>query len=384
MAMKYRNLFPALLSRKSRTPEAAKDSPRLIDGMDQPIQTQLSPADVVDGYQAILGREPENGQVIEHHQELGDRIALLVALVRSAEFQSRLNAFRRQDNGIKIEELDQVAADFERGDGDRWRGRSLTLPNWFDTTLDPLGSDYSRQMLRLWETITGRQGYDPLRNEDTPEIAELDAIYKPAFYASGDSQFAGAQLMAMGHIIMRSGIRPGDRVLEYGAGFGQTALALARLGASVDTVDVNAHFCNAVATAAARYSVDLKPHVGQFGLNPSGIANAYSLIFFYESFHHCIDFKEFISKLPMLLKESGRIILAGEPIFDHLCPELPYLWGFRLDWENVAVMRIRGWLELGFQKNFLLSLFDQSGFRCNHYHDPNSHWAQVYEFQRRL
>ncbi|MFZ5705447.1 MAG: class I SAM-dependent methyltransferase [Pseudomonadota bacterium] len=325
-------------------------------------------------------REPENDDVIEHHRLFAEKIELLTALVRSDEYRARVDRFRHDDRGFHMEDLDEVAADFQRGNGERWRGRSLILPDWFDTNLDPLDAAYCQQMLRLWEAITARKGYDPLLNEDTPEIAELDAIYKPAFYASGESHFAGAQMMAMGHIIMRSGVRPGDRVLEYGAGFGQTALALARLGARVDTVDVNPHFCKAVATAADHYSVELNPHVGQFGFNPAGASNAYSLIFFYESFHHCIEFNTLIPQLPSLLADRGKVILAGEPIFEQLCPDLPYLWGFRLDWENVAVMRIRGWLELGFQRDFLLALFARSGFACSYHGDPNSHWAQVYEF----
>jgi len=350
--------------------------------LNQTIASRVTRDDVIAGYRAILVREPENDDVIEHHRCFGEKAELLTALVQSDEYKARLDAFRHDERGFRIEELDTVATDFQRGEGERWRGRSLILPEWFDTNLDPLSPAYYQQMLRLWEAITGRKGYDPLLNEDTPEIADLDAIYKPAFYASGDSQFAGAQIMAMGHIIMRSGIRPGDRVLEYGAGFGQTALALARLGARVDTVDVNPHFCKAVSTAAERYSVDLTSHVGQFGFNPSGDANAYSLILFYESFHHCIAFDKIIPKFSSLLTDNGKIILAGEPIFNQLCPDLPYLWGFRLDWENVAVMRIRGWLELGFQRDFLLALFARSGFACSEHSDPNSHWAQVYEFRQ--
>ncbi len=363
-----------------RAASAASDEPG--PPLMQPDHGHVTRDDVIAGYRAVLARAPENDDVIEHHRCFEENIGLLTALVRSDECKARVDAFRHDGRGFHIEDLDEVAADFQRGDGERWRGRSLILPEWFETGLDPLGSDYYQQMLRLWEAITARKGYDPLLNEDTPEIADLDAIYKPAFYASGDSHFAGAQMMAMGHIIMRSDIRPGDRVLEYGAGFGQTALALARLGARVDTVDVNPHFCKAVATAAERYSVDLNPHLGQFGFNPSGVNSAYSLIFFYESFHHCIEFNSLIPQLPSLLADQGKVILAGEPIFEQLCPDLPYLWGFRLDWENVAVMRIRGWLELGFQRDFLLALFARSGFACTHYSDPNSHWAQIYEFRQ--
>lgn len=343
----------------------------------------ISRDDVIDGYRAILGREPENDLVIDHHRHFETRADLFAALTRSTEFKDSFRTRFTSEKSITLDMLDEVALDFQRGEHDRWRGHSLSLPDWFDPSLDPGGAAYRDQMLKLWEAITNRSGYSAADNEDTPEIADLDAVFRPAFFASGDSQFAGGQLMAMGHILMRSGIGPGQRVLEYGAGFGLTALSLARLGAKVDTVDINPAFCRAVQTASDRYQVDLTPHVGEFGFNPAGTANAYDLIFFYESFHHCLDFEQLVPKLRELLTPTGRVILAGEPIFDRFCPDLPYSWGFRLDWENVAVMRIRGWLELGFQKDFLIGKFDRAGFDCTLHSDPNSHWAQVYEFRQR-
>jgi 2-polyprenyl-3-methyl-5-hydroxy-6-metoxy-1,4-benzoquinol methylase len=339
--------------------------------------------DVIAGYRVILGREPENEQVIEHHRHFASRSDLFTALLQSDEFRDSYRQRLAAPKVITLDQLDEVAADFQRGDRERWQGHSLQLPDWFDVTLDPAGQAYLDQMLRLWEAITNRSGYQAASNEDTPEIGDLDAVFRPAFYASGDTSFAGGQLMAMGHILMRSGISPGQRVLEYGAGFGLTALSFARLGAKVDTVDINPAFCRAVRTSADRYQVDLHPHVGEFGHNPAGVPGAYDLIFFYESFHHCLDFERVIPKLRELLTPTGRILMAGEPIFDVLCPDMPYLWGFRLDWENVAVMRIRGWMELGFQKDFLVGRFDRAGFDCAEYRDPNSHWAQVYSFSQR-
>lgn len=287
---------------------------------------------------------------------------------------------RRQE--MTLDDLDSAALDFQIGNLDGWHGHVLALPSWFEHSQSPTSQAFRNQMLRLWSAITGRTTYSPVEHEDTPEIADADALVRPAFYASSDLHYAGAQIIAMGHIVMRSGLVAGDRVLEYGAGFGQTALALARLGAHVDTVDINPAFCKVVKRSAEHFLASLTPHQGEFGLNPAGNDNAYKLVLFYESFHHCFDFFSLIEKLPSLLAPGGRVILAGEPIFDEHCPELPYPWGFRLDWENVAVMRHRGWMELGFQREFLLDLFAQAGFTCRVYTDPNSHWATIYQFQQ--
>jgi SAM-dependent methyltransferase len=343
----------------------------------------VSRIEVINAFKALLGREPESAKVIDDHLHFETLAELCAALARSTEFQDNFRNRYGVEKLLNVDQLDEAVAAFERNDRQRFSGFSLRLPEWFDATIHPDSAAYRKQILRFWEAITARSGYDPTAHEDTPEIAQLDAIYRPAFYATSDTLFAGGQIMATGHILMRSGIGAGQRVLEYGAGFGQTALAFARLGAKVDTVDINPAFCQAVKTSAERYQVDLNPHVGPFGFNPAGEAHAYDLIFFYESFHHCLDFQTLIPQLRDLLAPGGRVILAGEPIFDGYCPELPYQWGFRLDWENVAIMRLRGWLELGFQKAFLLDHFSRAGFDCTQHSDPNSHWAQVYEFRLR-
>lgn len=261
-------------------------------------------------------------------------------------------------------------------------GRCFAVPDWLDVELDPGSAEFRAQQLRFWREITGRVTYDPVADEDTPEIAGLDAIYRPAFYATGDAYEAGRHLLAMGHILMRSGVKAGDRVIEYGAGFGQNALALARLGAKVDTVDIAEGFCVAVTAQAERYATDLTAWKAPFGFNPASHDGAYDLILFYESFHHCLEFADVIPRLAAMLKPGGRILLSGEPIVRHPHPLMPYPWGIRLDWENIAVMRQRGWMELGFREDFLIRRFLDAGLSWRLWSDPHAHNAQVYEFRR--
>ncbi len=258
----------------------------------------------------------------------------------------------------------------------------LQLPEWFDLSLDADSKAFRDQQIQFWREITKRTEYDPFADEDTPEVGALDAIYRPAFYSTGNAYEAGLHLLAMGHILLRSGIREGDRVLECGAGFGQNALAFARLGAKVDTIDVGAGFCSMFRQSAERYNVDLTPHQVPFGSNPAGEDGAYDLILFYESFHHCLDFKDVIPKLRDMLKPGGRIMLAGEPISTGPEENMPYPWGIRLHWTNVAVMRQRGWMELGFQQSYLIRQFANAGLSWRLYPDPNAETAQVYEFKR--
>lgn len=347
----------------------------------------LTRLDVIQAYQSLLGRAPESEAVIEDHRRFGSTAELIAAVIGSREYQDR---FAREHGlaaadrpSFPLERMDEAVAVYQAGPGPvqaEFAGSVLALPDWFDHALDPDGEPYRAQMLRLWAAITGRADYDPDTHEDTPEVAAQDALYRPAFYATRDVWFAGSQIMAMGHILVRSGVTADARILEYGAGFGQTALAFARMGAKVDTVDINPAFCRAVGAAAERYRVDLTPHCRPFGYNPAGEDHAYDLVFFYESFHHCLDFAGMIRALPRLLKPGGRVLLAGEPIFPAPAPDMPYPWGFRLDWENVAIMRTRGWLELGFRRDYLVRHFEEAGFAWHFHEDVNSHWAKIYEF----
>lgn len=254
----------------------------------------------------------------------------------------------------------------------------VALPDWFDHALDPGSAAWRDQQLRLWRAITGRARYDAGVDEDAPEVAAVDpALWAPLY---GDTRVAGGHMMALGHLLLRSDLPARARVLEYGAGFGQIALAFARLGHDVETVDINPGFAAAVLLQANRYRVSLTPHVARFGFNPAGVPGAYDLIYFYESFHHCLDFLAVVPKLRAMLRPGGKVLLAGEPVFAGADAYMPYPWGIRMDADNLAVMRERGWMELGFQERFLLDVFAQAGFAGQVFPCENSHWARLYAF----
>lgn len=261
---------------------------------------------------------------------------------------------------------------------------SFQLPSDFNHTLPPLSDAYQAQQLRLWSVITQREHYQPEIDEDTPEIAYADAIHRPGFYAAGDSFLAGDHLMALGHILRQSALKAGQRALEYGAGFGQIALAFARCGVQVDTVDINKFFSDVINKAAAHHNAPLTAHVGPFGFNPAGHDEAYDLIYFYESFHHCFDFKQVIPMLFKMLKPGGKVFMAGEPIAQGPTSWMPYPWGIRLDGECISIMRHRGWMELGFQEDFLISVFEANGFVFKKYPLEQFHYCPIYSFERPL
>ncbi len=271
-----------------------------------------------------------------------------------------------------IDVITETALRVGNAPGSEWddfRNSYLALPGWFDFGLDPIGDAYKNQQRRLWRELAGRDSeYDPHRDEGfRPPPHEIDPLRFPGGFIRRDENAVAEMadhVIANGMILKHSGLKPGAWALEYGAGFGQTALTLARLGVNVDTVDICPLCCGYVKMQADFFGVNMHPFEGVFGMNPRG-NRKYDLIYFYESFHHCIEFNDLIKKIRNFLTPNGKVLLAGEPIKgpDNLYPPyLPYPWGLRLEAFTIVAIRDKGWLELGFRENFITNLFTNHGF----------------------
>lgn len=274
------------------------------------------------------------------------------------------------------------------GQGPEWdayRHAHMHLPRWFRRGLDPYSSAYAEQQHRLWRLVAGvDRDYDAGEDEREFGWDDADAIRAPGFWARRDRLAIGAasdHVIATGMLLKHSGLVAGDHALEYGAGFAQSALALARLGVEVDTVDISEAFCRFVREQAAFHNVPLRAHHGRFGEAPVA-GRRYRLIWFYESFHHCVDFLAVLPRLDALLDEGGRIILGGEPVVEREYAAVPYPWGVRLHAEVAAVMRQTRWFELGFSEDFLHDLFQRHGYLGQRIDCEPSQFGRLYIFKR--
>ncbi len=294
-------------------------------------------------------------------------------------------AWFRAEDIERIHDVYYSAGPGVGGPWDAFRDAHLILPEWFVRGLDPWGDAYARQQHRLWSVMSGVElPYEPVRDErEEAAWSQVDPLREPGFYSRRDRlaiSSAADHLLASGMILQHSGLQAGDWALEYGAGFAQTSLALARLGVNVDTVDISPMLCEAVRLQAAHFQVPLSAFEGCFGDAPRA-NQRYQLIFFYESFHHCVDFLRVVPRLHRLLAPGGRVILAGEPIVDHESPAFPYPWGVRLHSEVAAVMRRTGWFELGFSESFLHELFRRFGFTARRVECAPSAFGRLHIFE---
>jgi len=267
---------------------------------------------------------------------------------------------------------------------DAYRDAHMRLPGWFQHGLDPWSTEYRAQQHRLWRLVAGvDREYDPARDEADVGWDGADPIRLPGFYRRRDPLAVAAaadHFFATSMLLKHCGLKAGDRALEYGAGFGQTALALARLGVHVDTVDISARFCDFIRQQAEFFRVPLVPHQGLFGFHPRP-GEKYQLIWFYESFHHCVEFPQVVPLLRAMLAPGGKVLLGGEPVVDATHVAVPYPWGVRLHSEVAVVMRETGWFELGFTEAFLREVFERSGFVAARFDCGPSLFGRLYAFE---
>ena len=298
----------------------------------------------------------------------------------------------RRTGRFGVDDIELLRSTFEKydlGEGTPWddfRDACFELPPWFEPGLDPRSQEYSAQQKRLWGVLAGvAREYDPAIDEREAPFPTVDHARSPGHFVRRDPNAVRAvadHFIATGMIMKHCNVKPGDWALEYGAGFAQTSLQLARLGVNVDTVDISSAFCQAVRDQAELFRVPLTAFHGHFGWNPRG-QQKYDLILFYESFHHCLEFLDVVPKLKQHLAPGGRIVLAGEPVVPRESAAVPYPWGLRLHSSVVAVIRQYRWFELGFTEDFLFEVFANAGFSASRMACDVSTCGEGYVFSHR-
>ena len=228
----------------------------------------------------------------------------------------------------------------------------------FDTDLptDPFSSAYRQRQMELYLKLHGKQ-YQ-VTNESTPFDSKALAV-KPFPYLHESAALVGDQLMGIGFLIKAMNLPSGSRILEFGPGWGNTSIALAKMGYHVTAIDVEPNFVDLLVERARLEGIStLDARVGQFFDVETLEAHSFDAILFYECFHHCDDHLRLIAGFDRVLATDGLVCFAAEPILD----DFPIPWGLRMDGESLWAISKNGWMELGFQTDYFQKALGRFGW----------------------
>jgi SAM-dependent methyltransferase len=221
---------------------------------------------------------------------------------------------------------------------------------------DPWSAEYRDAQFDLYSRISSRTGYTT-----SNEISGFAVDPRIPFpYYTQSSTTVGDQLMALGYLIKTMRLPSNSSILEFGPGWGNTTIALARMGYDVTAVDIDTNFVQLIQDRADLLGLTVDARVGEFS-DASSIDRQYDAVLFYECFHHCSDHIQLLTSLHRLIKPGGRVFLAAEPILESF--HAP--WGVRLDGESLWAIRENGWLELGFTESYFIEACARSGWEAS-------------------
>ncbi len=234
------------------------------------------------------------------------------------------------------------------------------------TASDPFGSDYANWVMASYRRVAGVDACEPLAPE-VDDDGQTDLRLAQCFpFGTGDPGFTGRYMSGVGMILAELDLPPGSRVVEYGAGWGHVAATLARAGYQVTCVDSEATFLHLAQREAESLGCVVATHQGALGDRPyaPGEPGAAAVVFF-ETFHHAFDHLDVLHRVRReVLQPGGVLVLAAEPVHS----TFPNPWGLRPDGNALWAVRRKGWMELGFQEDYLLRALLREGFLVSRTH----------------
>ncbi len=224
-----------------------------------------------------------------------------------------------------------------------------------DVPEDPFGSEYKQTQFALYERLHGK----PYATSHEHSPMDIEAMAKQPFpYMHGSAGTVGDQFMGIGYLIKTMGLRRGAQVLEFGPGWGNTTLAMAKMGYGVTAIDIEQNFVDLIRLRARMEHIpNLAVRQGDFSLIET-VGAQFDAVLFFECFHHCSDHLRLIAAFDKVIKPGGIVCFAAEPIVD----DFPLPWGLRMDGQSLWAIRRNGWLELGFNTRYFEEAMRRQGW----------------------
>jgi 2-polyprenyl-3-methyl-5-hydroxy-6-metoxy-1,4-benzoquinol methylase len=224
---------------------------------------------------------------------------------------------------------------------------------------DPFSETYRAKQLDIYKQLAGKS-YS-VKNEVTAFDVAAASI-APFPYVHGSSDLVGNQLMSIGYLIKTMGLPKNAKVLEFGPGWGNTTIALAKMGFDVTAVDIEKNFCNLISERARLEGLKINVVESDFS-HINSIQEQFDAVLFFECFHHCSNHLGLMAAFDRVVKPGGLVCFGAEPIL----PDFPVPWGLRMDGESVWAIRRNGWLELGFNEEYFEEAMCRHGWALNTY-----------------
>ena len=210
----------------------------------------------------------------------------------------------------------------------------------------------------FWEdthfSILG-ETYDARRHENFDfDLAQM--IECPYPYITKEPTIIAQQVRDWANVLEAIDLPRNSRILEMGAGWGNTSLLLAQSGFEVSVLDINPLYLDLITKRCDRLGLKIDTIEGEFQ-DITKLDQQYDAVLFYESFHHCLEHGELLRSVKTRLTKGGRVYFAGEPIIENA----PYAWGLNPSGEALFQMHTHGWMELIFDRRYFEALLDSFG-----------------------
>ena len=188
-----------------------------------------------------------------------------------------------------------------------------------------------------------------------------DDEYSPSFhpfsYLTLDNKLV--RLQSYQDFLIHIGEMKNKRVIEMGCGMGILATFLESIGCDYYALEASKNF--AKITKKIIFSEKVKRHILNKSFYSISCFNLlFDIVIFESSFHHCGEPVKLLKLIYKYTAKDAKIIFLKESIEDWY--DRP--WGIvRPDGETILQIRLRGWLELGYRKDFFKELLTMTGWK---------------------
>jgi len=272
--------------------------------------------------------------------------------------------------------FDEIDAFLERLENARDDDHLRVMFNEYETDYDlaippdPFSEDYRLKQMELYKKLAGKN-YSVSNEVTSFDVNEL--LKSPFPYCHQSFETVGDTLLAIGFLIKKMALPKSATILEFGPGWGNTSIELAKTGYKVTTVDIEENFVKLISERARREGLaNLTSLQGDF-FSIENFNEKFDAVVFFESFHHCDNHQLLIEKIKRVLNPGGKIVFGAEP----LVPDFPIPWGLRMDGQSLWAIRKNGWLELGFNRTYFSDLLKRNGMVVDYFDGKDGPWSSV-------